>query len=157
MPVGQNNAVLAQSADRTEFNRHERGAERCRADILHRHTTLHCDSADNIDVAGFALIDAHSGRCVAFDVFDRAKSFAHRQMHVVQGDVVLVIDERFRGRAVLIDMPKRLDPIVRFARHRANIDNRHGQSERCERFACHLRTVSHDIAEAKRAVGGAGA
>ena len=49
--------------------------------------------AERVHVRGLALVGRHAGRGVALDVLDRAEAFAHRELDILRGHVVLEVDE----------------------------------------------------------------
>ena len=66
------------------------------------------DGANDIDVAGFALVDAHARCGVAFDVLNRTVAFTQGQMDVGHRHVVLKVDEGLVRGAGRLNMPQRL-------------------------------------------------
>src|SRR5205807_9736243 len=65
------------AGERTERHRRIRRAKRGRADAGDRAQRRCREHPGTNDVAGLALIGAHSERGIAFDVLDRAKALAH--------------------------------------------------------------------------------
>ena len=56
------------------------------------------DDRQRVDVRRLALVGRHAGRGVALDVLDGAKTFARRQLEILDRHVVLEIDESARLR-----------------------------------------------------------
>ena len=81
-----------------EGDRGVRHAERRQAHCRHRLAEFVRRMVQGVEVRRLALIGRHAGRGVAFDVLDRAKAFAHRQIEIFEHDIVLKVDEGFRAR-----------------------------------------------------------
>ena len=86
------------SGEGAEGDRRIRRAERCQADLGNRPAGQRGDRCQCVHVGGLALVGRHAGRGVAFDMLDRAESFARRDGEILGRDIVLKIDERFAVR-----------------------------------------------------------
>ena len=107
--VGQGDAVFADALKGAEGDRGIGRAEGGGADLFQGRALGHGDGADDVDVAGLALVDSHATRGVALDVFDVVIAFAKREMGVIDGHVVLDVEEGFAFR--ILDVPERGDVI----------------------------------------------
>ena len=73
-------------------------AEGGEADCGQRLVERRGGDAERVHVRGLALVGRHAGRGVALDVLDRAEAFAHGELDILRGDVVLEIDEGLDAR-----------------------------------------------------------
>ena len=77
-------------------------AEGRNADIAHLFAAQGSQTRRGVDGGGLALVVCHPGSCVAFGVFGGAVSFAVGEVYVGEGDIVLEVNKRFRGRFVFV-------------------------------------------------------
>ena len=96
------------SGERAERDRCVRGPERRRADLGNRTSELSGEYRETEDVAELSLVGTHAERCVTLEMLDGAVAFARGQGDVVDGDVVLKVDEPLVALVARIDTPHRL-------------------------------------------------
>ena len=105
--------TAAVADQRAEGDRRVGRAEGGGADLGNRPVQGIGDDGEGVHIAGFALIGAHAGCGVAFDMFDRAKAFAQGQFEVFAGHIILEIDEGTLARPVGWTLPAGRDVVGR--------------------------------------------
>ena len=115
VPIRQVNTFFAHPGQATELDRHVRRTKGRGADFIQFATALQCNRTNHIQVAGLTLVDAHTGGGITFDVLHCIETFAYREMHIGERDVILNVDKTFSGEiSVNIDMPQGFDMVIRF-------------------------------------------
>ncbi len=86
--------TIAAARDGAERYRHEHRSERRRADFGNRALGQLSEHRQRVQIGRLALVDGHADGGVALDVLDRDEVFAHGEIDVRDGHVVLEIQPR---------------------------------------------------------------
>ena len=108
-PDGDDQFTGIHSADGAEADRRHRGAERGGAHIPGGASELRRHVADDMRVAGLALVGCHAGGGIALDVLHRGVVFPQRQVDIRRGDVILEVNEGLGAGGTVRHGPVRLD------------------------------------------------
>ena len=70
------------------------------------------DITDDINIANFPLIDAHTSGGVALYMLNRVKAFAHGKADIIQCNIILNVNKRLVAGLNAVNMPEWLEVII---------------------------------------------